>query len=30
MSFIPSAGALSQTSFFVREMIGRIYYSLKY
>ena len=30
MSFIPSAGALSQTSFFVREMIGRTYYSLKY
>jgi len=30
MSFIPSASALSQTSFFVREMIGRAYYSLKY
>jgi len=30
MSFIPSAGALSQTSFFVREMIRRTYYSLKY
>ena len=30
MSFIPSAGAFSQTSFFVREMIGRTYYSLKY
>ena len=30
MSFIPSADALSQTSFFVREMIGRTYYSLKY
>jgi len=30
MSFIPSAGALRQTSFFVREMIGRTYYSLKY
>ena len=30
MSFIPSANALSETSFFVREMIGRIYYNLKY
>jgi uncharacterized SAM-binding protein YcdF (DUF218 family) len=30
MSFIPSASALSGTSFFVREMIGRIYYNLKY
>ena len=30
MSFIPSAGALSSTSFFVREMIGRLYYNLKY
>ena len=30
MSFIPSAGALSGTSFFVREMIGRLYYNLKY
>ena len=30
MSFVPSAGALSGTSFFVREMIGRLYYSLKY
>ena len=30
MSFIPSANALSGTSFFVREMIGRIYYNLKY
>tara|TARA_B100001057_G_C22107248_1_gene665507 strand:- start:31 stop:537 length:507 start_codon:yes stop_codon:yes gene_type:complete len=30
MNFIPSAKALSGTSFFVREMIGRIYYSLKY
>ena len=30
MSFIPSAGALSNTSFFVREMIGRLYYNLKY
>ena len=30
MSFIPSAGALSSTSLFVREMIGRLYYNLKY
>jgi uncharacterized SAM-binding protein YcdF (DUF218 family) len=30
MSFIPSTGALSGTSFFVREMIGRLYYNLKY
>lgn len=30
MSFIPSASALSGTSFFVREIIGRIYYNLKY
>ena len=30
MSFMPSASALSKTSFFVREMIGRIYYNLKY
>ena len=30
MSFMPSANALSGTSFFVREMIGRIYYNLKY
>ena len=30
MSFTPSANALSGTSFFVREMIGRIYYNLKY
>ncbi len=30
MSFIPSANALSGTSFFVREMIGRFYYDLKY
>jgi uncharacterized SAM-binding protein YcdF (DUF218 family) len=30
MSFIPSAGSFSSTSFFVREMIGRTYYSLKY
>ena len=30
MSFMPSVGALGETSFFVREMIGRVYYSLKY
>ena len=30
MNFVPSADALSGTSFFVREMIGRIYYSFKY
>ena len=30
MNFIPSAGALKQTSFFIRELIGRLYYSLKY
>ena len=30
MSFIPSAGSFASTSFFVREMIGRTYYSLKY
>ena len=30
MHFIPSAGALKNTSFFVREMIGRTYYKLKY
>ena len=30
MDFIPSSGSLSQTSHFVREMIGRLYYTLKY
>jgi len=30
MHFIPSAGAFSDTSFFVREIIGRLYYKLKY
>ena len=30
MDLIPSANALSGTSFFVREMIGRTYYKLKY
>ena len=30
MSFIPSASALNGTSRFIREMIGRLYYNLKY
>ena len=30
INFIPSARALNQTSFFIRELIGRLYYSLKY
>ena len=30
MDFIPSANALKDTSFFVREMIGRLYYVIKY
>ena len=30
IDFIPSAGAFFSTSHFVREMIGRAYYSLKY
>ena len=30
MGFIPSAGSLFDTSHFVREMIGRLYYNLKY
>jgi uncharacterized SAM-binding protein YcdF (DUF218 family) len=30
MNFIPSAGSFAATSFFVREMIGRTYYNLKY
>ena len=30
MNFIPSAVALNQTSFFIREHIGRFYYNLKY
>jgi uncharacterized SAM-binding protein YcdF (DUF218 family) len=30
MDFIPSAHGFYKTSFFVREMIGRAYYSLKY
>ena len=30
MSFIPSASSFAETSFFIREMIGRTYYNLKY
>ncbi len=30
MDFIPSAGSLQRTSFFVREMLGRLYYEIKY
>ena len=30
MNFIPSAGALNQTSFFIIELICRLYYNLKY
>jgi len=30
MDFIPSADSLSASSHFVREMIGRLYYNLKY
>ena len=30
MSFIPSAVSFASTNFFVREMIGRTYYNLKY
>ena len=30
MHFIPSAVAFNNTSFFVREIIGRLYYKLKY
>ena len=30
MDLIPSANALGKTSYFVREMIGRIYYKIKY
>ena len=30
MDFIPSANSFSRTSHFVREIIGRLYYSLKY
>lgn len=30
IDFIPTAEALKDTSFFVREMVGRIFYALKY
>jgi len=30
MNFIPSAAAFNQTNFFIRELIGRLYYNLKY
>jgi uncharacterized SAM-binding protein YcdF (DUF218 family) len=30
MSFIPSASSFASTNFFVREIIGRTYYNLKY
>jgi len=30
MSFIPSASSFASTNFFIREMIGRTYYNLKY
>ena len=30
MAFIPSAEAFNKTSFFIREVIGRLYYNLKY
>ena len=30
MSFIPSSGALLETSLFLREIIGRFYYTFKY
>jgi uncharacterized SAM-binding protein YcdF (DUF218 family) len=30
MKFIPSAEAFNQTNFFIRELIGRTYYNLKY
>jgi uncharacterized SAM-binding protein YcdF (DUF218 family) len=30
MSFMPSAKSFYDTSFFVREMIGRVYYNIKY
>jgi uncharacterized SAM-binding protein YcdF (DUF218 family) len=30
MHFIPSALAFRDTSFFVREIIGRLYYEIKY
>jgi hypothetical protein len=30
MHFMPSARSIWETSFFVKEMIGRTYYNLKY
>ena len=30
LDFVPSAIAFQETSFFVREIIGRVYYALKY
>ena len=30
MNFIPSASSFAEKSFFVREIIGRTYYNLKY
>ena len=30
MDFFPDADALKDTSFFIREIIGRLYYHLKY
>ena len=30
MNFIPSTKAFHQTNFFIRELIGRLYYNLKY
>ena len=30
LDFFPTAAAFSRSNFFVREIIGRLYYSLKY
>ena len=30
MTFMPSAEAFKSTSFFVREMIGRLFYAVRY
>ena len=30
LDFLPQSGAFNDTSMFVREMIGRVYYALKY
>jgi len=30
MDFIPNAAAFNNTSFFIREIIGRLYYHVKY